>query len=564
MTKQEQITKAPAIEYIPLADLYLSDLNPRQEVDEAETALLADSIATCGLIQNLSGLRDQDGKFGIVAGGRRLRALQLAVKTDPSLDPVPVRLAPDAKTAETWANVENAARVDLHPADEIRAFAKMFGKDASVGKIANAFATTEAHVYRRLALGVLPEAVLDALQSGAINLSMASAFTLAESEASALEVLEQVQGFDTSAHRIKSMLKPDAIRGSDRLAVFVGQRAYEQRGGPITRDLFSDEVAFDDPVLLQAMVEEDLAKAVEQATKDGWKWAETSEQTYVAYWELEQNGYRRVRPVQGVLGEEQAERYEALAELANGDELDEADSVELDGLQIILDGEFTEDQRAYAGTLFYVNQSGSLAYETGLIRREDVKEAIVAGVLSKPTTGAGGDVAKSPYSQKLQADLAIVGCGARQNALLDHPDLVLDLLAFQMAERMGYRQAFGLRKDDVANQPGTETGYSLDDRLTTPAPRLSDPFGSDLARGFRGFRKKGKKHMRAELTRHLVAQASLNDQKLADQVDKEVDAGIRAVWTPTAKNFFGRVKAAYLEGLWRDLLDLKPDHPTVT
>ncbi len=106
MTKQEQIAKAPAIEYIPLADLYLSDFNPRQEVDEAETAFLADSIATCGLIQNLSGLRDQDGKVEIVAGGRRLRALQLAVKLDPSLDPVPVILAPNSETARIWANVK--------------------------------------------------------------------------------------------------------------------------------------------------------------------------------------------------------------------------------------------------------------------------------------------------------------------------------------------------------------------------------------------------------------------------------------------------------------------------
>jgi len=455
-------------------------------------------------------------------------------------------------------------RADLHPADEVRAFAKMVGKNASIGKIAKAFATTEAHVYRRLALGALPDAVLDALKSGAINLSMASAFTLAESEASALEVLEQVQGYDTSAHRIKAMLKPDAIRGSDRLAVFVGQEAYAQRGGAITRDLFSDEITFDDPALLQSIVEDGLAKAVEQAIGDGWKWAETSEQTYVAYWELEQSGYRRLRPVPGVLDEEQAERYEALSELANGDALDEAGGIELHGLQIILDGEFTGDQMAHGGTLFYVDQSGALACERGLIRREDAKEAIAVGVLPKPAAGAGCDAAKSPYSQKLQIDLANVGCGARQNALLDHPDLVLELLAFQMAEGMGYRQAFGLRKEDVANQPDTETGFSLDDRLTRPAPRLQDPFGSDLARGFRGFRKKGKKHMAAELTRHLVAQMSFSDQKLADLVDKEVDASIRAVWTPTAENFFGRVRGAYLDDLWRDLLDLKPDHPTVT
>ena len=48
MTKQAKIDTATAsdvIEHIPLADLYLSDLNPRQEVAEEGIALLADSLA---------------------------------------------------------------------------------------------------------------------------------------------------------------------------------------------------------------------------------------------------------------------------------------------------------------------------------------------------------------------------------------------------------------------------------------------------------------------------------------------------------------------------------------
>ena len=106
--------------------LYLSDLNPRHEANEQEIELLAESLVACGLIQNLSGLKDEKGRVGIVAGGRRLRALNIAVKQDPSLGLVPVRIAPDAQTAEAWANVENAVRADLHPADEIRAFGKMY------------------------------------------------------------------------------------------------------------------------------------------------------------------------------------------------------------------------------------------------------------------------------------------------------------------------------------------------------------------------------------------------------------------------------------------------------
>lgn len=76
MTKQSKITAAhdiPVIEYLALADLTLSDLNPRKEVSEAGIALLADSLVTCGLIQNLAGIVDAKGNVAIVAGGRRLR-----------------------------------------------------------------------------------------------------------------------------------------------------------------------------------------------------------------------------------------------------------------------------------------------------------------------------------------------------------------------------------------------------------------------------------------------------------------------------------------------------------
>lgn len=97
MTKQSKIeadTAAQMIEYVPLTDLYVSDLNPRKEASEEGIALLAESLVTCGLIQNIAGLRDDAGKVGIVAGGRRLRALSIAVVARPELALVPVQMAP--------------------------------------------------------------------------------------------------------------------------------------------------------------------------------------------------------------------------------------------------------------------------------------------------------------------------------------------------------------------------------------------------------------------------------------------------------------------------------------
>ncbi len=192
MTKQSKITAAemPIIEYLALADLTLSDLNPRKEVDEAGIALLADSLVTCGLIQNLAGIMDAKGKVAIVAGGRRLRALAIAVKSRPDLGVVPVHIAKNAAIALQWANAENTARVDLDPVDEICAYGKMMALDRDVGKISLAFGVTEAHLRRRLALANLPAPVLDALKSGDISMGLAQAFTTSSDETLILEVLK--------------------------------------------------------------------------------------------------------------------------------------------------------------------------------------------------------------------------------------------------------------------------------------------------------------------------------------------------------------------------------------
>ena len=133
MTKQQKIKADSAVSHlveVPLADLYISEVNPRRSVSETHIDTLAASLARFGLIHNLAGLRDADGKVRIVAGGCRLRAIRKIVDdTDTSaFATVPVKLARDAEEAAVWANAENAAREDMTPADEIRAFGAMKAK----------------------------------------------------------------------------------------------------------------------------------------------------------------------------------------------------------------------------------------------------------------------------------------------------------------------------------------------------------------------------------------------------------------------------------------------------
>nr|WP_010400476.1 ParB/RepB/Spo0J family partition protein [Paracoccus sp. TRP] len=554
------------VENVPFADLYLSELNPRTVLDPAGIEALAANIRELGLIQNLGGLRDESGKVGVIFGGRRYRALAM-LQDDPRFTTVPVRIAPDASTAELWATSENHQREQPHPADEIREYGAMSRKGASVPAIALAFGVTEAHIYRRLKLASLPAPVLDALKDNELTLAQAAAFTVSDDEARTLAVLADVRGRGIEAEGIKRRLKSEAILSTDRRAVFVGRDAYEAAGGRLTTDLFGDDVYFEDEALLDELFAAKLAETVEALCADGWKWAEASPTRWIDYSNVDNRKFGRVYAETPELTEEQAERYDELAELAENGVLDDAGEEELAALDALMQPVMLPEQKALSGVIFCVDYNGRLETVTGLVKPEDHAAAIEAGYMRQPVQRAqsASEAGKSPISQTLRDDLTRVLTGARQHAALRDPDLLLDLLAYQLTGRMGYRSAFGIRTDDVPNFPTTGAeGYELDARLTTPAERPDDPFGSDLAKGFRAFRKKGRDYVMGELTRHLAALLTGADSKLRSLIDKEVNAHVREVWTPTAANFWTRVSGAYRQKIWCDLLNLKDDHPTAT
>lgn len=556
---------APAVESIPLADLYLSDMNPRQEADPEGIALLADSIAMIGLIQPIAGFRDEAGKIGVVAGGRRWRAIKLALERDPALADarpdlalVPVRLAPDAPTARAWAAVENTAREDLHPADEIRAFGRMREGGADVPTIARTFGLTEAHVYRRLALAALPAPVLDALKAGEITLGAAKAFTIADDEALALSVLDRIRGSEVSEHRLRQMLQPEAINaGSDRRARFVGIDAYRAGGGRISADLFADATLLHDPDLLDRLFTEKL-EAEAEAKEAEWAWIVTLAESYVPYGTAEKMA--RLYRVEGDLTEEQAERYDELAELAEAEALDEAGEAELDALQAILDGDFTDEQRRFGGWFMCVAQDGKIRMDGPYVRPEDRTAAIEAGVLTgdaaRQIESGKDDAPKSPYSGALVADLQAMRSAAVQGALLDRPELALDLLAYTFAQAWGGPLA--VRTDETPIKPATETGFAPDPRLLGgEGEDQGDEDAASEADPFDAFRAKGKKHRNAVLALARSLKYSDRDPIFA-KVEAETKAHIRQVWTPTAENFFARVSAGYLDALHLDLTGCNP------
>lgn len=567
MTKQQHIKTDDAsavILQIPQEMLTLSDLNPRKVVSEAQIASLADSIERFGLIHNLAGLMDEDGKVGIVAGGCRLRAIQLIAERSKHhpFSTVPVKLAADAAEAEDWASAENAAREDMTPADEIRAFGRMKTRGATVPEVALAFAVTEARVYQRLALAGLPDSVLDALAAGEISLGTAKAFTLSDDEALTLGILDQVKGQAVSETAIKNALHPDALKASDRRAKFVGVEVYEAAGGAVTRDLFSDEAFLASPALLDRLFAEKLdAAGADLVEAQGWAWADTRSEAWLNYYDLDQMKLARIYPIEGELTEAEAEEYDELAELANGGALDESGDARLAALQTILDGEYSENQKVNAGCIILVNGSGKLEVTAGLVRPDGKKAAIDAGVLQAPQTSKS-DAPKSPYSQKLTADMQAIRLASVQAALLAKPELVLDLLGFGLSDASGsFESVFGIRLDRPTNAPSVEDGF-------THEPRLNHGMDASeywqngtrteyLSEAFATFRENGKKIRNAKITeaitRTLPYQAG--DPAFFKLIADEAGADVRKHWTPTAENFFARVSAPYLIDLICEFLD---------
>ncbi|WP_299682713.1 ParB/RepB/Spo0J family partition protein [uncultured Roseobacter sp.] len=569
MTKQSKIMATEA--RFPLDKLVLSPLNPRQTVAEQDVIELAESIWAAGLIQSIAGLADADGGAEIVAGGRRLRALHYLAekhleiaKTRPDLANPMVMLAPDAETAEAWANMENVARRDLHPAEEIRAYGKMEAKGANAAAIARAFAVGEKHVYRRLALAHLPEPVLNALHANEISLSAAAAFTVSNDEKAALEVLEQVRGTNCSDHQIKRALKPDSVRNTDRRVIYVTEEGYDEAGGHKSADLFSEQTFFDDVALLDELFAAKLDEAVETLQAEGWKWVARHDDSYLSSYShgLEKHG--SVYKEDGTLSETETERYEALSELEDAGALDDEGYAELEALHLILEGDYTDTQRAHAGLFVYVDNNGRQCVSGALVKPEDKKAAIEAGVLRKSMHSSAEDVPKSPISQKLRDDLNRVERGARQHAALRDPDLLIDLLAYQLSHELHWKGPFGISTSCVPNWPSTEAdGYAPDERLTSnPPPEMWEV--KDLGASFRAFRKKGAEHVRGELIRFLASQFKGGDEKLEAMVSKITTPNTREVWSPTAANFFGRIGGPYMVAIWCDLLELAEDHPTVT
>ena len=393
----------PIIREIPLSRLSLAPENVRTTPPDpqADTALKA-SIAALGLLENLVVRPDEPNesgaeRFAVVAGGRRLRAMQALVQ-DEVLDanhPVPCQVRTGDAEPSELSLAENVVRIAMHPADQVTAFADLVAAGQSVSAIAARFGASERIVEQRLRLGNAAPELLDAYRADEIGLEVLKAFAVTADRERQMAVWEQVsaQGYRPSAAQVKRLLTEERVPGGTVIARFVGVEAYEAAGGTVMRDLFADEhehgVWFEDPVLLEKLATDKLqAAADELATR--WKWAVPMIEVG---WD-DTASYGRVEPQPGTpTDEERAEigkletRYDELRGLDDDawteELLEEAGRIEarLDELEGAVEARamWRREDFAMAGCIATIGNDGSLQVIAGLVKSEDMPKPDESG-----------------------------------------------------------------------------------------------------------------------------------------------------------------------------------------
>lgn len=541
---------------VPLSRLYVHPLNTRSEPPPAEIDLLAESIRSAGLLQNLMGFADPEAGFtdsadlqsrriGIVAGGRRLRALQALYGAQPDYT-VPVLITSNADTAAEWAGAENSARAALNPADEIEAYRRMRARGSSPQQIAAAFAVREAHVLRRLRLAILPVEVLDALRGGQITLDQAAALTTAPNDDAAAELLPTIirrQGTHSpmSQTDIRRALNPAAVSLTDRRAVFVGLEYYLARGGRTQTDLFADTTAMLDPDILDSCFAEQLEQARQQELAQGWANVIAFTDQWKNYGAMAAVGPEIHRQTIDLPPADQAE----LDELRTADEIDDDQLARLRELDARTEGDFADDDRAAATAFIGVNGQGSLVFWGAHRPREAAADG--GADASIATTAPAETIPNS-----LREDLRIIATLSLQTALLDRTELVLDLLALCLDPSL---PAWAL---PLAISP---TPQAITPRQTRRMPHRRAPAKPRWRRPGRAVdrhadRRAGRRQTRAQCNDHRGSGAhpERRAQRFRPRPGRAAACQPAHRLASPAENYFKRLPAGMLDAIWQELV----------
>ena len=145
---------------LPISDIVPNRFQPRTVFNDDKIAELAQTIHTHGIIQPIVVRAYGQGKYEIIAGERRFRAMQ---KLGWVLAPAIIKDFTDTETASV-ALIENLQREELTPIEEALAYGKLLELHSLTQEaLAQRLGIGQSTVANKLRLLKLPQEVQDAL-----------------------------------------------------------------------------------------------------------------------------------------------------------------------------------------------------------------------------------------------------------------------------------------------------------------------------------------------------------------------------------------------------------------
>ena len=579
---------------IPFSKLYLSDANVRKTRSEDDDAQLSADIEARGLLQNLLVTKSKKrGKFAVIAGGRRLRAIEMIVERgawSPDTEIECKLLEGSEEDAGEASLAENFQRVGMTPAEECRAFEHFIKEGTDIAGVAKRFGLTQRFVEGRLRLANLAEPIFEALAAGEITLEIAKAYAATDQHEVQLRVYQQMRtAWNATPDAIRRMVANGSMRGNDPIAMLIGEDAYVAAGGRVERDLFSeaaDDRWIDTEVAHKLAGEAMEAEATRLAAETGLGWITpvASTNSWQARSEM---GVYPVRLPPAPLSQEARVRIDEIdarmddlsAIFEEGEDAEDGDFEALEAEYEALDTErselnnpvreLPEEWRSEAGRFLVLTTRGEMVLEADYYSEKRLsfdtdEEGNVTATAEEPTSGSGKRAGSAPskpeavapgtekpISARLFDELSIQRRNILAASLIGDAGLALDFAIFALADKQNYDSKGTAIKGGRPNDPATgELPQSSAEAILAEAAEKLDrnwQEPADAAQRFVAFRELEDEAKAAWLA-YAVA-ISLEAKKgygseyhpIHAVMGTMLDIDVAQMWRPTAENFFDRV-----------------------
>ncbi|SNV04288.1 Probable chromosome-partitioning protein parB [Megamonas hypermegale] len=192
------------MEYLKIDEILPNPFQPRQDFSADEMIELTTSIKEYGIIEPLIVRINNQDKFELIAGERRLRAAQMA-----GLSEVPVILKDydDKKTAQI-ALIENLQRSNLNAIEEAHAYKSLTEKfSMTQDEVARKVGKSRSHIANFMRLLKLTKPIQELISIGKLNMGQAKPLLSIEDEKLQQKVANLVIEKELSARKTEELVK---------------------------------------------------------------------------------------------------------------------------------------------------------------------------------------------------------------------------------------------------------------------------------------------------------------------------------------------------------------------